>query len=132
MAYTMKTCLPCEVVSKIVQLGSELKMKERLKNGWAIIHDEMMWRESHVYSCAHHFCDVQDCNCYHRFPGFLLRRVDSGAWLPGLGETRYGLDHRHAQWNQPEVSNAIWFDLEANEMGLLNSNIPVAPLLAVD
>ena len=88
MAYTMKTSLPCEVVSKIVHLGSELKMKERLKNGWAIIHDEMMWRESHVYSCAHHFCDVQDCNCYHRYPGFLLRRVDSGAWLPGLGETR--------------------------------------------
>tara|TARA_B100000003_G_scaffold70099_1_gene62833 strand:+ start:466 stop:642 length:177 start_codon:yes stop_codon:yes gene_type:complete len=58
--------------------------------------------------------------------------VDSGAWLPGLGETRYGPGGGNVAWNEPEVSNAVWFDLEANEMGLLNSNIPVAPLPVVD
>ena len=88
MAYTLMTCLPCELVTKIVDRGAELKLKERLKKGWGLIHDEMMWRECHEYSCAHHFCEVSECGCYRRYPGFLLRRVDSGAWLPGAGETR--------------------------------------------
>tara|TARA_Y200000002_G_C22575707_1_gene618583 strand:- start:824 stop:997 length:174 start_codon:yes stop_codon:yes gene_type:complete len=45
--------------------------------------------------------------------------VDSGAWLPGAGETR----EREGE-NEPEISNAVWFDFEANEMGILNSLIP--------
>ena len=119
MAYTLMTCLPCELVTKIVDRGAELRLKERLKKGWGLIHDEMMWRECHDYSCAHHFCDVSECGCYRRYPGFLLRRVDSGAWLPGAGETR----EREGE-NEPEMSNAVWFDFEANEMGLLGSMTP--------
>ena len=119
MAYTMMTCLPCDVVTKIVDRGAELKLKERLKKGWGLIHDEMMWRECHEYSCTHHFCEVSECGCYRRYPGFLLRRVDSGAWLPGAGETR----EREGE-NEPEMSNAVWFDFEANEMGLLGSMTP--------
>jgi len=125
MAYTMMTCMPCEVVSKIVDRGAELNMKERLKKGWGLIHDEMMWRETHEYSCPHHFCDVKDCGCYQRYPGFLLRRVDSGAWLAGAGETRE-LD---GDDSMPVLSNAIWFDFEANEMGLLSSMIPTQDII---
>ena len=119
MAYTMMNCLPCDVVTNIVDRGVDLKVKDRLKKGWGLIHDEMMWRETHEYSCAHHFCGVNECGCYRRYPGFLLRRVDSGAWLPGAGETR----EREGE-NEPEMSNAVWFDFEANEMGILNSMIP--------
>lgn len=130
MAYTMMTCLPCEVVTKIIERGAELKLKERLKKGWGLIHDEMMWRESHEYSCTHHFCEVNECGCYRRYPGFLLRRVDSGAWLPGAGETRavpVGATPAENEEGEiePDMSNAVWFDLEANEMGLLSSMVPI-------
>ena len=125
MAYTMMTCLPCDVVTKIVERGAELKLKDRLKKGWGLIHDEMMWRETHEYSCTHHFCDASECECYQRYPGFLLRRVDSGAWLPGLGETRHGPGGGNVVENIPEVSNAVWLDFEANEMGLLGSMTPL-------
>lgn len=121
MAYSLLTCMPCEVVKKIVDRGSEVVLKERLKKGWGVIHDEMMWRESHHYSCTYHFCDVAECGCYTRYPGFLLRRVDARIWLAGQGETR---ELEAGEWI-PEVSNAIWIDFNANEMGLMNSMIPV-------
>ena len=134
MAYTMMTCLPCEVVAKIVDRGSELKLKERLKKGWGLIHDEMMWRETHEYSCIHHSCwysgamkKADECGCYRRYPGFLLRRVDSGAWLPGAGETRAvpaGAAHSESEGEWEGQANAVWFDFEANEMGLLGSMTP--------
>ena len=127
MAYTMMTCLPCEVVAKIVDRGSELKLKERLKKGWGLIHDEMMWRETHEYSCTHHFCEVNECGCYRRYPGFLLRRVDAGVWLPGQGETREieQMDVAgHMRAETDDTSHAVWFDFEANEMGLLGSMTP--------
>lgn len=127
MAYSLLTCMPCEVVSKIVDRGSEVVLKERLKKGWGLIHDEMMWRESHEYSCTHHFCQVNECGCYQRYPGFLLRRVDSGVWLPGAGETREAL-HILGE-NEPEISNAVWFDFEAGEMGVLSSMIPIQDII---
>ena len=120
MAYSLLTCLPCDVAKKIVDRGSELLLKERLKKGWGLIHDEMMWRESHHYSCTYHFCDVAECGCYTRYPGFLLRRVDARVWLAGEGETRFC-----ARLEAAEVSNAIWIDFDANEMGLMNSMVPV-------
>ena len=108
MAYSLLTCLPCDVAKKIVDRGSELLLKERLKKGWGLIHDEMMWRESHHYSCTYHFCDVAECGCYTRYPGFLLRRVDARVWLAGEGETRFC-----ARLEAAEVSNAIWIDFDA-------------------
>ena len=120
MAYTMITCMPCEVVASIVDRGAEQKMNERLRKGWGLIHEEMMWRGRHEYSCTHHYCDVSECGCYHRYPGFLLRRVDSGVWLPGEGEIR-------GEWLEEgeinETPNAVWFDFASRTMGLIGTNI---------
>tara|TARA_A100001015_G_scaffold224262_1_gene252823 strand:- start:50 stop:481 length:432 start_codon:yes stop_codon:yes gene_type:complete len=136
MAYTMMTCLPCEVVTHIVDRGAELKLKDRLKKGWALIHDEMMWRDTHHYSCTYHFCDVNECGCYRRFPGFLLRRVEAGVWLAGEGETRQieevsQTDNHatHTRWETDNTSHAVWIDYEANEMGLLSSMIPTQDII---
>ena len=107
-------------------------MRERLKKGWSLVHDEMMWRDTHHYSCTYHFCDVKECECYRRFPGFLLRRVDAGVWLPGEGETReieeIELNQEgatHTRWETDDTSHAVWIDFEANEVGMLNSMVPV-------
>jgi len=131
MAYTMMTCLPCDVVTKIVDRGAELKLKERLKQGWGLIHDEMMWRDTHEYSCPHHCCVTDSCNCYRRYPGFLLRRVDSGVWLSGHGETRQMQVWREGSWAdelyddlESQPNGALWFDFETNEAGHLRSLIP--------
>ena len=123
MSVSLLNVFPEEVVCKIVTNAADLSMQERLKKGWSLVHDEMMWRETHHYSCTHHFCDVKECGCYRRFPGFLLRRVDAGVWLPGQGETREIEDPLPSVYD--DVSHAIWIDFEANEMGMLNSMIPV-------
>ena len=55
----------------------QLSVTQRLANGWKEIHDEMNWRGGHADSCDFHRCPVQNCTCYHKFPGFLLRRVNT-------------------------------------------------------
>jgi hypothetical protein len=133
MSVSLLNVFPEEVVCKIVTNAADLSMRERLKKGWSLVHDEMMWRDTHHYSCTHHFCDVKECGCYRRFPGFLLRRVDAGVWLPGQGETR---EHEvvspttngagtHTRWEPDVEAQAIWIDFEANEIGMLNSMTPV-------
>jgi hypothetical protein len=127
MAYTLTSILPETVVGKIVERTTELETKRRLNNGWKLVHDEMMWREGHVYSCTHHMCDVDECGCYRRYPGFLLRRVDSGIWLPGEGETRILNPALPIEIDQNMMNDpAIWIDFETNEMGILNDLNPIA------
>jgi len=84
----MAMTLPVEIVSRIMNMNSEIVMAERINGGWGLIHDEINWRSSHMHTCCKHYCDVSQCECYTRFPGFLLRRVDADVWLPGEGETR--------------------------------------------
>ena len=132
MSVSLLNVFPEEVVCKIVTNAADLSMQERLKKGWSLVHDEMMWRDTHHYSCTYHFCDVKECGCYRRFPGFLLRRVDAGVWLPGQGETREIEEIErnqegatHTRWETDNASHAVWIDFEANEMGMLNSMVPV-------
>jgi hypothetical protein len=84
----MVMTLPLEIVSRIINMKSEIIVSDRMKSGWRMIHDEMMWRSTHMHTCCAHYCDVSQCDCYTRYPGFLLRRVDADVWLPGEGETR--------------------------------------------
>ena len=128
MSVSLINVLPEEVVCKIVTYAADLSIGDRLRKGWSLVHHEMMWRETHHYSCTYHFCDVKECGCYRRFPGFLLRRVDAEVWLPGQGETRKIPGwHVGQEWGEDlgEERQAVWIDFEANEMGMLNSMTPV-------
>ena len=88
--------LPFEIISRILNMNSEIIISDRTTSGWGLVHDEMMWRATHMHTCCSHYCDVSHCKCYTRYPGFLLRRVDADVWLPGEGETRITiLDRLH-------------------------------------
>tara|TARA_E500000178_G_scaffold308012_1_gene321362 strand:- start:342 stop:797 length:456 start_codon:yes stop_codon:yes gene_type:complete len=132
MAHLLTHRFPSEICEKITTNISEINIKERLKKGWSLIHDEIDWRDGHHYCCTYHFCDVQECGCYRRFPGLLLRRVDSGAWIPGRGETRIAEVDPTEPADAPAVDEpdgllgpAIWVDTNANEIGLLSNMVPV-------
>lgn len=141
MAHILSKRFPEDVVRKIASNVSDLNIHDRLTSihrypgrghsTWRGVHEEMMWRDTHRYSCTYHFCEISSCNCYHRFPGFLLRRVDSGAWLPGLGESRAAerLEYPTQQAGLLEQdfapTPAVWIDFEAQEMGTMESMTPI-------
>jgi len=120
MAYLLRARLPDDVIFKITKDCFGVFMKERMAKGWSKIHDEMMWRNKHHYSCTHHFCDVSECNCYRRFPFYLLRHVDANCWACGKGETRQAFCPA-LDMVETEGSPAIWIDFDANEIGMMNS-----------
>ena len=129
MAHLLSNRFPSEICEKITTNISDIKMKDRLRSGWSLIHDEIEWREGHHYCCTYHFCDVQECGCYSRYPGLLLRRVAAGVWIPGQGETRIA-EVTEVAPTQPgetedQLGQAIWIDTDANEIGLLNNMTPV-------
>ena len=62
----------------------KLSVSQRLTNGWNDIHNEMSVHARTVDTCYFHGCSTQNCNCYRKFPSFLLRRVNSN-WTPVNG-----------------------------------------------
>ena len=84
MALALLSVLPQDVAQQVNGYAIQLSVTQRLANGWKEIHDEMNWRGGHADSCDFHWCPVQNCTCYHKFPGFLLRRVNSN-WIPMNG-----------------------------------------------
>ena len=84
MALALLSVLPQDVAQQVNGYAIQLSVSQRLAKGWKEIHDEMNWRGGHADSCDFHWCPVQNCTCYHKFPGFLLRRVNSN-WIPMNG-----------------------------------------------
>ena len=84
MSLALLSILPQDVAQQVNGYTIQLSVTQRLANGWKEIHDEMNWRGGHADSCDFHWCPVQNCTCYHKFPGFLLRRVNSN-WIPVNG-----------------------------------------------
>ena len=84
MSLALLSILPQDVAQQVNGYTIQLSVTQRLANGWKEIHDEMNWRGGHADSCDFHWCPVQNCTCYHKFPGFLLRRVNSN-WIPMNG-----------------------------------------------
>jgi hypothetical protein len=84
MALALLSVLPQDVAQQVNGFTIQLSVTQRLANGWKEIHDEMNWRGGHADSCDFHWCSVHNCTCYHKFPGFLLRRVNSN-WIPMNG-----------------------------------------------
>ena len=84
MSLALLSILPQDVAQQVNGYTIQLSVTQRLANGWKEIHDEMNWRGGHADSCDFHWCPVQNCTCYHKFPGFLLRRVTSN-WIPMNG-----------------------------------------------
>ena len=84
MSLALLSILPQDVAQQVNGYAIQLSVTQRLANGWKEIHDEMNWRGGHADSCDFHWCPVQNCTCYHKFPGFLLRRVNSN-WIPMNG-----------------------------------------------
>ena len=84
MSLALLSILPQDVAQQVNGYTIQLSVTQRLASGWKEIHDEMNWRGGHADSCDFHWCPVQNCTCYHKFPGFLLRRVNSN-WIPMNG-----------------------------------------------
>jgi hypothetical protein len=84
MSLALLSILPQDVAQQVNGYAIQLSVTQRLANGWKEIHEEMSWRGGHADSCDFHWCPVQNCTCYHKFPGFLLRRVNSN-WIPMNG-----------------------------------------------
>ena len=84
MSLALLSILPQDVAQQVNGYTIQLSVTQRLTNGWKEIHEEMSWRGGHADSCDFHWCPVQNCTCYHKFPGFLLRRVNSN-WIPMNG-----------------------------------------------
>ena len=84
MSLALLSILPQDVAQQVNGYTIQLSVTQRLANGWKEIHEEMSWRGGHADSCDFHWCPVQNCTCYHKFPGFLLRRVNSN-WIPMNG-----------------------------------------------
>ena len=84
MSLALLSILPQDVAQQVNGYAIQLSVTQRLANGWKEIHEEMNWRGGHADSCDFHWCPVQNCTCYCKFPGFLLRRVNSN-WIPMNG-----------------------------------------------
>ena len=84
MSLALLSILPQDVAHQVNGYTIQLSVTQRLANGWKEIHEEMSWRGGCTDSCDFHWCPVQNCTCYHKFPGFLLRRVNSN-WIPMNG-----------------------------------------------
>ena len=84
MPLALLSIIPQDVAQQVNGYTIQLSVTQRLANGWKEIHEEMSWRGGHADSCDFHWCPVQNCTCYHKFPGFLLRRVNSN-WIPMNG-----------------------------------------------
>ena len=84
MSLALLSILPQDVAQQVNGYTIQLSVTQRLAKGWKEIHEEMNWRGGHADSCDFHWCPVQNCTCYHKFPGFLLRRVNSN-WIPMNG-----------------------------------------------
>jgi hypothetical protein len=84
MSIALLSIFPQDVAQQVNGYAIQLSVSQRLTNGWKDIHDEMSWRGGHADSCDFHWCKVDTCTCYHKFPGFLLRRVNSN-WIPMNG-----------------------------------------------
>jgi len=95
MSLALLSILPQDVAQLVNGYTIQLSVSQRLakrvfstrstrSSTWKEIHDEMSWRGGHADSCDFHWCPVQNCTCYCKFPGFLLRRVNSN-WIPMNG-----------------------------------------------
>jgi hypothetical protein len=84
MSLALLSILPQDVAQQVNGYTIQLSVTQRLAKGWKEIHEEMNWRGGCTDSCDFHWCPVQNCTCYCRFPGFLLRRVNSN-WIPMNG-----------------------------------------------
>ena len=84
MSLALLSILPQDVAQQVNGYAIQLSVTQRLANGWKEIHEEMSWRGGCTDSCDFHWCPVQNCTCYCKFPGFLLRRVNSN-WIPMNG-----------------------------------------------
>ena len=84
MPLALLSIIPQDVAQQVNGYTIQLSVTQLLANGWKEIHEEMSWRGGHADSCDFHWCPVQNCTCYHKFPGFLLRRVNSN-WIPMNG-----------------------------------------------
>ena len=84
MSLALLSILPQDVAQQVNGYTIQMSVSQRLANGWKEIHEEMNWRGGHADSCDFHWCPVQNCTCYCKFPGFLLRRVNSN-WIPMNG-----------------------------------------------
>ena len=84
MSLALLSILPQDVAQQVNGYTIQLSVTQRLTNGWKEIHEEMSWRGGCTDSCDFHWCPVQNCTCYCKFPGFLLRRVNSN-WIPVNG-----------------------------------------------
>ena len=84
MSLALLSILPQDVAQQVNGYAIQLSVTQRLTNGWKEIHEEMSWRGGCTDSCNFHWCPVQNCTCYCKFPGFLLRRVNSN-WIPVNG-----------------------------------------------
>lgn len=80
MSLALLSILPQDVAQQVNGYTIQLSVTQRLANGWKEIHEEMSWRGGCTDSCDFHWCPVQNCTCYCKFPGFLLRRVNSN-WI---------------------------------------------------
>jgi hypothetical protein len=84
MSLALLSILPQDVAQQVNGYTIQLSVTQRLAKGWKEIHEEMNWRGGCTDSCDFHWCPVQNCTCYCKFPGFLLRRVNSN-WIPMNG-----------------------------------------------
>ena len=84
MSLALLSILPQDVAQQVNGYAIQLSVTQRLTNGWKEIHEEMSWRGGCTDTCNFHWCAVENCTCYCKFPGFLLRRVNSN-WIPVNG-----------------------------------------------
>lgn len=84
MSLALLSILPQDVAQQVNGYTIQLSVTQRLANGWKEIHEEMSWRGGCTDTCNFHWCAVENCTCYCKFPGFLLRRVNSN-WIPMNG-----------------------------------------------
>jgi len=84
MSLALLSILPQDVAQQVNGYTIQLSVTQRLAKGWKESHEEMNWRGGCTDSCDFHWCPVQNCTCYCKFPGFLLRRVNSN-WIPMNG-----------------------------------------------
>lgn len=116
MSLALLSILPQDVAQQVNGYTIQLSVTQRLANGWKEIHEEMSWRGGCTDSCDFHWCPVQNCTCYCKFPGFLLRRVNSN-WIPMNGTIMpSAMLELESQATQEEYWDEMDYEMDVTEL----------------
>ena len=116
MSLALLSILPQDVAQQVNGYAIQLSVTQRLANGWKEIHEEMSWRGGCTDTCNFHWCAVQNCTCYCKFPGFLLRRVNSN-WIPMNGTIiPSAMLELESQETQEEYWEGVWQSGDHDEL----------------